>query len=43
VELGLDEHVAWLEQWGAVPFPDQARLFAAVYWENKLSYKLKRL
>lgn len=40
--IDLAEHVRWLEQWGDVPFPDQARLFAAVYWHNKLSYRLRR-
>ena len=39
-ELDLAAHVAWLEQSGPVPFPDQARLFAPIYWGNKLSYKL---
>ena len=39
----LDEHVAWLEQWGEIPFPDQAKLFAPVYWNNKLSYRLRKL
>jgi hypothetical protein len=41
--IGIDEHVAWLEQWGDVPFSDQARLFAPIYWDNKLSYKLRKL
>jgi hypothetical protein len=37
----MGEHVAWLQQFGEVPFPVQARLFAPVYWNNKLSYRLK--
>jgi hypothetical protein len=39
----LKEHVAWLERHGEVPFPDQAKLFAPVYWNNKLSYRLKHM
>jgi len=39
----MSEHVEWLEQWGEIPLPDQAKLFAPVYWNNKLSYKLKKL
>jgi len=42
-EIDLDAHVAWLGQWGPIPFPDQARLFAPIYWDNKLSYKLRKL
>ncbi len=42
-EVDLDEHVAWLERQGEIPFRDQAKLFAHVYWENKLSYKLRKL
>jgi hypothetical protein len=38
--IGLDEHVAWLRQFGEIPFPVQARLFAPVYWNSKLSYRL---
>jgi len=41
--LSLDEHLRWLRRWGEVPFPDQARLFAPIYWENKLSYQLRKL
>jgi hypothetical protein len=36
-------HLAWLGRFGAVPFPDQARLFAPLYWHNKLSYRLRQL
>jgi hypothetical protein len=36
-----DAHVAWLQQFGEVPFPAQARLFAEIYWKNKLSYRLR--
>jgi hypothetical protein len=42
-QIGLEEHARWLEQWGEVPFLDQARLFAPVYWNNKLSYRLRKL
>src|SRR5690606_13586150 len=42
-ELGMREHAAWLESFGEIPFRDQARLFAPIYWDNKLSYKLKKL
>ncbi len=42
-EVSIGDHVAWLKQWGEIPFPAQARLFAAVYWNNKLSYRLKHL
>ena len=41
-ELSMGQHVAWLEQFGEVPFPDQARLFGPVYWNNKLSYRLRK-
>jgi hypothetical protein len=40
-EVALDDHVAWLQRFGEIPFPVQARLFAQVYWSNKLSYRLK--
>jgi hypothetical protein len=40
-EISLEAHVAWLRQHGEVPFPVQARLFAEVYWENKLSHRLR--
>ena len=40
--VGIDDHVAWLRGSGEVPFPVQARLFAPVYWNNKLSYRLKQ-
>lgn len=39
---GIDEHVEWLRRWGPVPFPVQARLFSPVYWNSKLSYRLKQ-
>lgn len=42
-ELPVSAHVKWLEQWGEIPFLDQARLFAPVYWNNKLSYRLRQL
>jgi hypothetical protein len=42
-ELDLAAHVKWLTQSGEVPFLDQARLFAPVYWNNKLSYRLRKL
>ena len=38
----LDEHVAWLKKHGDIPFPDQARLFAPVYWNSKLSHRLQK-
>ncbi|HEY8091635.1 MAG TPA: hypothetical protein VIF09_27405 [Polyangiaceae bacterium] len=37
-----DEHVAWLRQHGEIPFPDQARLFAPIYWSSKLSHRLEK-
>jgi len=40
--LGVDAHVAWLHGSGEIPFPVQARLFSPVYWNNKLSYRLKQ-
>jgi hypothetical protein len=40
--VGPDEHVAWLRRSGEVPFPVQAKLFAPVYWNNKLSYRLAK-
>lgn len=40
-EISVEEHVRWLAQHGEIPFPDQARLFARVYWNNKLSYRLR--
>jgi hypothetical protein len=39
--VSLEDHVAWLHQFGEIPFPVQARLFAPVYWNSKLSYRLK--
>jgi hypothetical protein len=39
---GIDEHVEWLRRFEPVPFPVQARLFAPVYWNNKLSYRMKQ-
>jgi len=41
-EIGLDDHVTWLHRFGEIPFPLAARLFAQVYWGNKLSYRLKK-
>lgn len=38
-DTSLDEHAAWLQSMGDVPFPDQARLFSDVYWRNKLGYR----
>ena len=40
--LSVDEHVEWLHKDGEIPFPDQARLFAPVYWNSKLSYRLRK-
>jgi hypothetical protein len=40
--ISIDQHVEWLHQWGEIPFPSQARLFAPIYWNNKLSYRLKQ-
>lgn len=37
----VDDHARWLEAFGEIPFLTQARLFAPVYWNNKLSYRLK--
>jgi hypothetical protein len=37
----LDAHVQWLKRMGDVPFPDQARLFAPIYWSSKLSQRVK--
>lgn len=37
----IDEHVRWLESFGDIPFLDQARAFAPVYWNNKISYRLR--
>jgi hypothetical protein len=39
--LSIDEHARWLEEQGDVPFRDQARLFASVYWKSKLSHRLR--
>jgi hypothetical protein len=39
----IDDHVAWLESFGEIPFRPQARLFAPVYWNSKLSYRLRKL
>lgn len=39
----IHAHVEWLHALGTVPFLDQARLFAPVYWNNKLSYRLRHL
>jgi hypothetical protein len=41
-ELGIEDHVAWLRSWGEIPFPVQARLFSPVYWNSKLSYRLRQ-
>jgi hypothetical protein len=38
----LDDHVRWLQRHGEIPFPDQARLFAPVYWNAKISHRLQR-
>jgi hypothetical protein len=40
--VSIEEHRRWLESFGPVPFPTQAKLFAPVYWNNKLSYRLKK-
>ncbi|HZS36950.1 MAG TPA: hypothetical protein VFF06_08990 [Polyangia bacterium] len=40
--IPVEAHVDWLQQHGEVPFPIQARLFSQVYWNNKLSYRLKK-
>jgi hypothetical protein len=40
--IGMEAHLAWLHRFGEIPFPIQARLFAPVYWNNKLSYRLKK-
>jgi hypothetical protein len=40
--IPLEQHVEWLRQFGEIPFPIQARLFSPVYWNNKLSYRLKK-
>ena len=37
------DHLRWLTDQGEVPFVDQARLFAPMYWNNKLSYRLRKL
>ncbi len=42
-DVSGDAHEEWLRQWGEIPFPDQARLFAPAYWNNKLSYRLRKL
>ncbi len=42
-EVGPDAHLEWLRRDGEIPFRDQARLFAPMYWDNKLSYKLRKL
>jgi hypothetical protein len=36
-----DEHLAWLHRHGEIPYPTQARLFAPMYWNAKISYRLK--
>lgn len=41
-QLSIAAHVEWLKQFGEIPFPVQARLFAPVYWNNKLSYRLRK-
>jgi hypothetical protein len=38
----IGDHVEWLKRHGAIPFPDQARLFAPVYWGSKLSHRLQK-
>jgi hypothetical protein len=40
--VSIEEHQRWLESFGPVPFPTQAKLFAPVYWNNKLSYRLRK-
>jgi hypothetical protein len=40
--LSLAAHVEWLGKMGEIPFPVQARLFSPVYWNNKLSYRLRK-
>jgi hypothetical protein len=40
--LSIDEHVDWLKRQGGIPFLDQAKLFAPVYWNSKLSYRLRK-
>jgi hypothetical protein len=39
--ISIDQHVDWLAQSGDVPFVTQARLFAPVYWKNKISVKVR--
>jgi hypothetical protein len=41
--MSIHDHVAWLHSRGEVPFVDQARLFAPLYWNNKLSYRLRHM
>jgi hypothetical protein len=41
--ISIHDHVTWLEAQGDIPFIDQARLFAPLYWNNKLSYRLRHL
>jgi hypothetical protein len=40
--ISASGHVEWLGQLGEIPFPVQARLFSPVYWNNKLSYRLRK-
>ena len=40
-KVPIAEHVKWLESFGEVPFRDQARAFSPVYWNNKISYRLR--
>jgi hypothetical protein len=42
-EITAAEHLRWLTATGEIPFLDQARLFAPIYWNNKLSYRLRKL
>ena len=41
-KLSAAAHVEWLREHGEIPFPVQARLFSPVYWNNKLSYRLRK-
>lgn len=44
-EINTDEHIKWLNttstyrSGSSIPFLEQAELFAAAYWRNKLGYK----
>jgi hypothetical protein len=39
--ISVDRHADWLWQAGDIPFGVQARLFAPVYWKNKISVKVR--